>query len=470
MVDNFQVDLDHWQLDALRSVGGDRLNPRRRLCMKACTGPGKSAALAWIGWHRLTCFGTKEEHPKGAALSGEGRDNLKDNLWSELRKWQERSEFLLRAFEWQQEKIFARDHPGTWFLSARSYPKDANVQAIGRSLSGLHSKFPFILLDETGDMPKGVGQKATQIFTGGPLDALIAQAGNPTSTDGLLYHTCTHEKGITEVITITADPDDPNRTSRVSAEHAREQIELYGRDDPWVMSTILGLFPPSGFSNLLSVEQVEAAMRRTYREVDYVHIQKRLGIDVAREGNDRTVIFPRQGLASFPPTIMRGAEGYEIAAQTAYIRHEVGSEVEYFDDTGGWAGAAIEAYMAAGHSPMRVQFAGKANNPRYYNKRAEMWFRMAEWVKRGGHIPKSCGEIVAELTVPKYTFKNGRFLIEPKEKVKERLGRSPDLADALALTFAAVDCPSTTNAAGQYAQVGAGEATQVLPDWDPFGL
>ena len=98
VVDNFGIEPDEWQIDALKSLGGSA-NPRRRLCMKACTGPGKSAVLAWIGWHRLACFADRGEHPKGAALSIT-RDNLKDNLWSEMATWQNRSDFLKTAFSW----------------------------------------------------------------------------------------------------------------------------------------------------------------------------------------------------------------------------------------------------------------------------------------------------------------------------------------------------------------------------------
>ena len=423
--DMFKVDPDEWQKDALESLGGP-LTTRRRLAMRACTGPGKSAVLAWIGWHRLSCFASQGEHPKGAALSGEGRDNLSDNLWAELSKWRERSEFLKAAFTWNKERIYANDHPSTWFLSARSYAKDANEDAIGTSLSGLHSKFPFVLLDETGNMPVIVGKKASQIFTGNPTDALIASAGNPTSTAGLLYFICTTERGITHVITITADPDDPKRTPRVDIEHAREQIRLHGRDNPWVMATILGEFPPQGFNQLLSLEDVEAAMKLNYKEPDFIKIQKRLGVDVAREGDDRTVLFPRQGLVAFPPQVMRNADGPQIAARVALIRKEQDIEVEYFDTTGGHGWSAFDHLKATGHTPIPVNFSGEADEKTFYNKRAEMWWRMADWVKRGGSIPPGLTEIVPELTSATYTHKNGRFILEPKENIKTKIGRSPD--------------------------------------------
>jgi phage terminase large subunit len=456
--DNFGVEPDEWQKDALVPMGGEP-NPRRRVGMKACTGPGKSTVLAWAGWHRLACFAKRGEHPKGAALSGEGRDNLSDNLWAELSKWQQRSRFLQAAFTWTKERIFANDHPSTWFLSARSYAKDADTEAVGRALSGLHSEFPFILLDEIGDMPITVGQKATQAFTGGVVDGLIAAAGNPTSTAGLLYHLCTVERQLWTIITVTADPDDAKRTPRVDIEHAREQIRMHGRENPWVMATILGLFPAQGFNVLFSVDQIEEAMSRNPRPEQYEFSQKRLGIDVAREGDDRTVIFPRQGLAAFQPIVMRTQFGPDIAARVLAKKAEWGSELEAFDATGGWGDSACDSYTQAGQVPHRVNFSGKAINPSYLNKRAEMWFEMAEWVKRGGALPR-LPELVAELTTPTYTFQNGKFLLEPKEKVKERLKRSPDLADGLCLSFCLPEMPATSSYGRQHAKA--------VTDYDPF--
>jgi phage terminase large subunit len=453
--------LDAWQEDALSSLGGDR-NPRRRVAMKACTGPGKSFALAIGGWHRLLCFGEKGEHPKGAALSGEGRDNLKDNLWAELSKIQQRSEILKSAFTWTKERIYAVDHPETWFLSARSYAKDADSESIGRSLSGLHSAFPFILLDEIGDMSIAVGQKTTQIFTGGVKDALIMAAGNPTSTTGLLYQIATTDLSFWKLITITADPDDPKRTPRVDPEHAREQIARYGRDNPWVMATILGLFPPGGINSLMSVEDVNAAMNRHFSPQEYQNSQYRLGVDVARFGNDRTVIFPRQGLAAFDPIIMRNMRSNDIAARVMSEKHQRNSEAEFVDGTGGYGSGVIDSMMQAGTSPFEINFASKALSPDYYNRRAEMWFKLAEWVKRGAlpMIP----DLVKELTAPTYSFVNGTFKLEEKEQIKKRLGFSPDLGDSLALTFSLPDMPSRSSVAGVHFSQHLGKAQY---EYDP---
>lgn len=432
-VDCFGITPDPWQIDAMRVLGGE-YNPARRLCMKACTGPGKSATLAWMGWHRLACFAARGEHPKGAALSITA-DNLKDNLWAELSKWQQRSEFLKSAFTWTKEKIYANDHPETWFLSARSFAKDANAEAIGRALSGLHSQFPFILLDETGDMPASVGRAAAQIFTGNPRDAAIIQAGNPTSTNGLLYESCTKAGEAWAIITITADPDDPKRTPRVSVEHAREMIRTYGRDNPWVMATILGLFPPTGFNALLGPDDVDAAVARCYRLDEIMNAPVVLGGDVARQGDDSSAIAKRQGRQAFQIRTLRIPDTMLLADQFVRACRDEGAEAFFVDETGGYGAGVIDAMRQLGSAVIGVQFASRASDYRYYNKRSEMYFEMAKWVKAGGALPDD-RELKEELCATTFIYQGDKFRIVDKGIIKDALGRSPDKADALALTFA----------------------------------
>lgn len=456
-VDVFGISPDPWQVDAMRALGGE-YNPARRLCMKACTGPGKSATLAWMGWHRLACFASRGEHPKGAALSITA-DNLKDNLWAELSKWQQRSEFLKSAFTWTKEKIYANDHPETWFLSARSFAKDANAEAIGRALSGLHSQYPFILLDETGDMPAAVGRAAQQIFTGHPRDAAIIQAGNPTSTSGLLYESCTKAAEQWDVITITADPDDPKRTPRVSVEHAQEMIRTYGRDNPWVMATILGLFPPTGFNALLGPDDVDAAIARHYRQEQIDNAPIVLGGDVARQGDDLSAIARRQGRQAFPIKTMRIPDTMVLAQQFIREMKETKADGILVDETGGYGAGVIDAMRQLGHPVIGVQFGSRASDYRFYNKRSEMYFMMAEWVKNGGALPDD-RELKEELCATTFVYQGDKFRIVEKELIKEQIGRSPDKADALALTFAMPI--EKRHPLSQY--------QQAVEDYDPYSL
>jgi phage terminase large subunit len=219
--DNFGAVPDAWQADALEIIGRPG---RKRLALKACAGPGKTAVLAWGGWHRLACFAAPNEHPKGIATAITG-DNLRDNLWAEMARWRNVSPFLEQAFEWTGSRIFARDHAETWFLSAKSWPKTADPETVGRTLSGLHSRFPFYLIDESGDIPPNMLRSAEQGLSTCE-DGLILTAGNTTSQTGLLYEAATSlrgkmDEGKFEVISITADPDDPKRTPRVPMRSGR---------------------------------------------------------------------------------------------------------------------------------------------------------------------------------------------------------------------------------------------------------
>ncbi len=432
VLEEFKVDPDPWQRKVLDAFASN--DPvKARIAMQACAGPGKSAVLAWCAWNFLSCYAEKGEHPKGAAVSIT-KDNLKDNLWSELSKWRERSEFLLRAFEWTKERVFAKDHPSTWFISARSWSKTANAEEQGRTLSGLHSRFVLYLIDESGDIAPPVLRAAEQGLSNCAWGKIL-QAGNPTSHDGMLYLAANKQSHLWYIVRITGDPDDPERSSRISIDWARDQIAEYGRDNPWVMAFILGKFPPSSLNTLLGPDEVTAAMRRHLRDDQYNFAAKVLGVDVARFGDDRTVIFPRQGLAAFKPVIMRNARTTEIAARVAQAWQKWGADACFIDDTGGWGAGVIDNLLLAGFSPIPVNFAGKAIDPRYYNKRAEIAFAAADWVKRGGALPNRPA-LVREATAALFTFHGGKFQIEEKKQIKDRLGFSPDEWDAFSLTHA----------------------------------
>lgn len=428
--------VDSWQEKVLRDFDDPA---KQRIAMQACVGPGKSAVLAWCAWKFLACFGESGHHPNAAAVSVTA-DNLRDNLWKELAVWRNRSQFLQAAFEWTKERIFARDHPETWFLAARTWSKTASPEEQGKTLSGLHSKYILYLIDESGSIHPAILRSGEQGLSN-CVWGKIMQAGNPTDHSGMLKLAAGLQRHLWALHRVTGDPDSPDRSPRIGLDWARQQITEYGRENPWVMAHILGEFPPASINVLLGTDEVESAMGRQIREEDYAFVQKRLGVDVAREGDDRTVLAPRQGLAAHEMAVMRNARGPEVAARIALAHERWGHEVDMIDDTGGFGGAVIDALTQSGLNPLPINFSGKADDPRYYNKRSEMWFRMAEWVKRGGALPKDA-ELGRELTAPTYTFMRGKFLLEEKKQIKRRLGFSPDKADALALTFAMVDMPA----------------------------
>jgi phage terminase large subunit len=464
----FGVAPDLWQVRVLQAVGaGDR--DKQRIGMKACKGPGKTCVLAWIIWWFMACWGERGEHPKGAATSITS-DNIKANLWPELAKWMHRSEFLKAAFEWTATRIRARDHRETWFFDLRTWAKNADPQQQADTLAGLHAKFLLFVLDESGGIPSAVMATAEAGLANEHLGwAKIVQAGNPTHLEGPLWDACSTHRHLWYMVEITSDPDDPERTPRVSPEWARQQIEMYGRENPWVMVNVFGKFPPSSLNALLGPDDVNAAFRR-YSALSahlYSHMQKRLGVDVARFGDDRSVLFPRQGLAAFRPVIIRHQRTTAIAARIILAKRNWGWEQAFVDDTGHWGHGVIDNLLTAGVPAIPVVFSSPAIDPRYNNRRTEMWIEMAEWIKRGGAIPQ-IPELVAELTTPTYTFNKGKFVLEEKDMIKERLGRSPDLADGLALTFAIPDMPSA-NVPGTDVPVGALISGQgMASEYDPF--
>src|SRR5947208_314137 len=206
----FGVVPDGWQDEVLAAF------PRnQRLAMKACKGPGKTAVLAWLAWNFLAT----RPGAKMAATSITG-ENLADNLWAEMAKWQARDRFLRSGFEWTKSRIFAREAPETWFMSARSFARTADRSMQGDTLAGLHADCVMFILDEAGGIPDAVMASAEAALSS-CKEGHIVQAGNPTHLEGPLWRACTSERRLWYVAEITGDPDDPRRSTRVRPEWAR---------------------------------------------------------------------------------------------------------------------------------------------------------------------------------------------------------------------------------------------------------
>jgi hypothetical protein len=299
------------------------------------------------------------------------------------------------------------------------------------------------LMDETGDYPDAIMPTAEAIFAGDPIEAHIVQAGNPTALKGPLYRACTVARRLWQVVEITADPDDPDRTPRISIEHARAQIEQYGRDNPWVKVQIFGKFPDASFNALIGPDEVATAQKRYYREHELRGSSKVLGVDVARFGDDASVACSRQGLQVFPFRRWRNVDSIQGAGAVSRLWQDFGADACFVDDTGGYGAGWIDQLLVLKRSPIGVGFAKQAHNPqRFYNKRAEMYWDAVTWIKRGGALPEESPELAAALTQTTYTFQGDKMLLEPKDIIKVRLGYSPDDADSFVLSFAEPVMPS----------------------------
>lgn len=186
---------------------------------------------------------------------------------------------------------------------------------------------------------------------------------------------------------------------------------------------------------LISSSLAAQACARRYGGCEIAYAPKIIGVDPARFGADRSVIFRRQGLQAFAPCVLHKTDNMTLAAVTAREIEQFRPDAVFID--AGCGGGVIDRLRSLGFAVTEINFgSAPLKAGQYANKRAEMWGEMQAWLQAGGALPASA-ELKADLCGVRYSFDAaGRMKLESKEELKARTGRSPDLADALALTFA----------------------------------
>jgi hypothetical protein len=425
--DVFGMVPDSWQRQVF-----DAFPHHPRIAMKASKGPGKTCCEAILNWNFLVT----RRQPNMAAISISG-DNLRDNFWKEMIFWGMKSPMIQEMFEMQSERIFLKEEGGkeTWFLSARNWSKSATDEELGQSLAGLHSDNVMVTIDESGGMPVPILQAAEGILTS-CKEGHIVQAGNTNTLEGALYHACVKRASQWYVVVINGDPDNPNRSPRINLQWAKDLIATEGRDSPFVKVILLGEWPSASLNALIGEDEVREAMGRCYREYQYNTAPRIMGVDVARYGDDASVLTKRQGIVVFPQLKWRNFNSIQGAAAVANEWNNFDADACFIDMTGGWGTGWFDQLQLLKYAPIGVQYAGEAAQKlRYYNKRTEMYFDAVRWIRNGGQLPPS-PEIVAGLTGTLYTHKKDQLLLEPKEVVKAKIGYSPDETDSFVQTFA----------------------------------
>ncbi len=191
-------------------------------------------------------------------------------------------------------------------------------------------------------------------------------------------------------------------------------------------------------NKLISFVSVEKARKNSIAENSSSPLI--IGLDVARFGDDATVFCFRCGQKCLRFESIKGADNVEVANRAAFFIKEY-QPAKVFIDAGGVGGGVVDILNARGFKRIvyPVMFGERAIlADRYHNRRAEMWDNLKLWLtkKDGVEIPDDealCNELC---DVAKKYDNKGRLQLEEKEEIKKRLGRSPDKADALALTFA----------------------------------
>jgi hypothetical protein len=161
-----------------------------------------------------------------------------------------------------------------------------------------------------------------------------------------------------------------------------------------------------------------------------------LGLDVARFGDDRTVLVRRRGRVLEEVIVRQGQDLMRTASEVAAAINLHQPQAVFIDAVGLGAGV-VDRLRQLGHQPLAVNSGARASQPeKFVNLKAEMWAKMRDWLAEGACLP-DLNELKKDLLAPAYEFDSaGRLKIESKDDLKARGLASTDLADALALTFA----------------------------------
>ena len=226
------------------------------------------------------------------------------------------------------------------------------------------------------------------------------------------------------------------KDSGVIDPQALKEIEEQSSSESMFRQEYMCDFMASSDNVLIRIDDVYIAQRRQYRIDEIEHSATIIGVDCARYGDDRTVIFVRKGLQAFPCRYYQGLNTAEITEKIIETINDYGYDGICIDQAFG--GGVIDRLREFGYDNVfEVNFNMKSMDEHCKNKRAEMWWKMGEWIRKEGALPQN-EDLVQELTNVLYGFSAGagQIQLEGKELVKKRIGKSPDLADALALTFA----------------------------------
>lgn len=339
-----------------------------------------------------------------------------------------------KVVAWDYLQTFTRPIPGCVYNQAELtclLPNGATIRILGAnhpdSLRGIH--FDGVVLDEVADMDPAVWGSILRpalgvhggwaLFIGTPKgvnlfsEVYFAALKDPT------WHADMRRASETGVIS-AAELVDARRTMS-EAQYAQEM------DCD---------FHASATNTLIQLPLVLAAQERNPRQQEWDYAPKVMGVDVAYEGDDSSVICKRQGLVCFQMQEIRGVDPVDLAGRVALVADKWKADAIFVDQTGIGAGTVARLLQLGYRQTIGVNNGGKSPNPKEQNMGAHQWWEMAAWVKTGS-LPVDT-RLAHDLTARQYTYSNkvGRLELESKRAMKKRGLKSPDFADALALTFA----------------------------------
>lgn len=421
--------LRRWQREWLESVG-KRLQAGAvdageviREATASGHGIGKSALVAMlVKWAMDT-----REDTRGIVTANTDTQ-LRTKTWPELSKWHGMS--LTSHWATLTATALISNSPGhdkTWRIDAVPW-SETNTEAF----AGLHNEGRRLLLvfDEASGIADRVWEVAEGALTDERTEIIWAVFGNPTRNVGRFRDCFRSPRWNTRHI--------DNRTVEgVNLAEMAAMVAEYGEDSDIVKVRVRGLFPSQSSAQFIGEDDVAVSMAREAHPSAYQHAARVLGVDVARHGDDESVILKRQGISVEKPRRLRITDTMVLAAEVADVIESWKPDAVFIDATGiGWGVVDRLRQMGYSRTIYAVQTGEKAQKEsEFLNHRTELWSRMRAWIREGGVLPNDPA-LVRELCAPEYDYNDRNLLrLESKKQLKARGETSPDSADALALTF-----------------------------------
>jgi hypothetical protein len=451
---------EEWQVDILTRLGKGLLTIDKaiQIAVKSGHGIGKSALVSWIILWAMSTF----EDTRGV-VTANTENQLKTKTWVEVATWYRR--FIAKElFKMTATALFSSDpaHERTWRIDMVPW-SIKNTEAF----AGMHNQGKRILVvfDEASAIEDMIWEVTEGALTDKNTQIIWCCFGNPTKNSGR-FREC-HEGGKFEKRwdSLTVDSRLVSFTNKAQI---NAWIEDYGEDSDFVRYRVKGLFPRQDENSFISLELArEAENRDTYIDKSLPII---LGVDVARFGTNNTVIYARQGrnARDLPILSFNGLDTMEVASEIIKLFNQLNATMVFIDE-GGVGGGVLDRCRQLRLPCRGVHFGGKPSNTnlergiKYKNKRTEMYGELRDWLKDGA-IPKRVRgmeiDLAEEMSGPTYSMnENDEIVLERKETMARRGLPSPDVSDALALTFA-------------YPVLGRGtvKTSTVAKSYDPYKL
>jgi len=385
-------------------------------------GIGKSALVAWlIMWAICTEADTK------GVVTANTENQLKTKTWSELAKWY-RSCRYRHWFKFTATALFSSDvtREKKWRIDMIPW-SERNTE----SFAGLHNEGKRILVvfDEASAIPDVIWEVTEGALTDANTEIIWVAFGNPTRNTGRFRECFGRFKH-----RWTRRQVDSRTVPGINLKQIQQWADDYGDDSDFFRVRVKGVFPRAGSRQFISGVLAEEATKRIV-EVPY-GTAKVISVDVARFGDDQSVIAMRHGRKLESLIKFRNLDTMQLASEIAAIVIKTKPDAVFVDGVG-VGGGVVDRLRQLGLDVIDVN-AGMApdleNKDTHLNKRVEMWDRMRKWLE-GADIPDD-KDLFDDLIGIEYGYDNKmRLQLEKKEDMKKRGLSSPDCADAVSLGF-----------------------------------